>query len=86
MVEVRDGELTGALASSAFGHHKLTACEAWAAREKVALADCTFYTDSYSDVALLQKVGRPVVIDPDRRLARLAAQRGWPVVDWGRSS
>ena len=86
MVEVRDGVLTGALASSAFGHHKLTACEAWAAREKVALADCTFYTDSYSDVALLEKVGHPIVIDPDRRLARVAVARGWPIVDWGRST
>lgn len=84
-VEVRDGVITGALEANGFGHHKLAACERWAAQEGVSLADCTFYTDSYSDVALLEKVGHPVIVDPDRRLARLAAARGWPVVDWGRS-
>lgn len=86
VVEVRDGILTGGVTTSAFGPHKLTACEAWAAREQVSLADCTFYTDSYSDLALLEKVGHPVLVDPDRRLARLGAARGWPVVDWGRAS
>jgi HAD superfamily hydrolase (TIGR01490 family) len=85
VVEVVDGVLTGGMTTSAFGHHKLVACEAWAARHGVALADCTFYTDSYSDLALLEKVGKPVLIDPDRRLARVGATRGWPVVDWGRS-
>ena len=36
-----------------------------------------------SDLPLLELVGRPVVIDPDPRLAREAKRRGWPVEDWG---
>lgn len=82
VVEVVDGRLTGRLAGSAFGTHKLDACAEWAASRGIALADCAFYTDSYSDLPLLEAVGRPVVVHPDRRLQRHAARRGWPVVDW----
>jgi len=34
---------------------------------------------------LLEEVGHPVVVNPDRPLARVAAERGWEVVDWGRA-
>lgn len=85
-LEERDGLLTGGLTASGFGRHKLNACAAWAEVRDVRLADCTFYTDSYSDLSLLEAVGRPVIVAPDRRLAATAQQRGWPVVDWGRST
>lgn len=78
-----DGVLDGTLAASAFGAHKLTRCAAWAEARGIALEDCTFYTDSASDLPLLERVGAPVVVNPDRRLRKLAAARGWPVVDWG---
>lgn len=47
-----------------------------------SLADAAFYTDSYSDRAVMEAVGRPVAVHPDQRLRRLAAERGWPVVAW----
>lgn len=83
VVECRDGVMTGRVASYGIGVHKLHACRAWAEAEGVALEDCAFYTDSHSDLALLEAVGRPVIVAPDRPLARVAASRGWPVVDWG---
>ena len=46
------------------------------------LEDCTFYTDSYSDLPLLEVVTKPVAVAPDQRLRRLAIARGWPIVDW----
>ncbi|MCB9681272.1 MAG: HAD-IB family hydrolase [Alphaproteobacteria bacterium] len=85
-VEVRDGVLTGGVETLAIGAHKLTACAAWADTQGVCLADATFYTDSYSDLAMLEAVGRPVIVDPDRRLRRTALARGWEIVDWGTSS
>ncbi len=85
-VEVEQGRVTGRVAAYAIGTHKLTACAAWAGAHGHALADCAFYTDSYSDLSLLEAVGRPVVVHPDRRLARAAAERGWSVVDWGTAS
>ena len=39
-----------------------------------------FYTDSISDLPLLERVAHPVAVNPDPRLWRLAARRGWKVV------
>lgn len=66
-----------------FGAGKLQHAEAFAARASVPLCQCAFYTDSYSDLPVLEAVGEPVAVNPDRRLRRAALQRGWPVVDWG---
>lgn len=85
-IEVREGVVTGGIAQYGFGRHKLDACAAWASANGVDLGACSFYTDSFSDLTLLEAVGRPVVVHPDRRLARVARSRGWPVVDWGTSA
>lgn len=42
--------------------------------------DCAFYSDSVFDVPLLEAVGRPVVVNPDFRLRRIARERGWPIM------
>lgn len=84
--EVVDGRFTGRVASSAFGEEKAARVAEWAAREGVDLAQAAFYTDSAHDLALLERVGRPVVVHPDRVLRRIAATRGWEVVDWGTSA
>jgi len=39
------------------------------------------YSDSFSDVPMLEAVGSPTAVNPDRRLKRVAVERGWPVVD-----
>jgi HAD superfamily hydrolase (TIGR01490 family) len=66
-----------------FGEGKRVLAEAYAAQAGVALSACAFYTDSYADLSVMQVVGRPVAVHPDRRLRREALRRGWPVVDWG---
>lgn len=66
-----------------FGPGKLPHAQREAARLGVPLRDSTFYTDSYSDLAVLEAVSEPVAVNPDPRLARLARKRGWRVVDWG---
>jgi HAD superfamily hydrolase (TIGR01490 family) len=66
-----------------FGPGKLTHAERYAQEAGVALSQCAFYTDSYSDMPVLEVVGRPVAVHPDHRLRREAVRRGWPVVDWG---
>jgi len=38
-----------------------------------------FYTDSISDMPMLQRVGCPVAVNPDFRLRRYARRQGWPV-------
>ncbi len=48
------------------------------------LEDATFYTDSMSDLPMMEAVGHPVAVNPDPKLRRAAHRRGWPIVDWGR--
>lgn len=85
-LEVVDGKFTGRLVANAMGPGKAACVAQWAAQNRVDLAACTFYTDSISDLTLLERVGQPVAVHPDRRLLRIARERGWPVADWGKGS
>jgi HAD superfamily hydrolase (TIGR01490 family) len=44
----------------------------------------TAYSDSHTDLPFLEAVGHPVAVNPDRALRRVAAARGWPVLEFGR--
>lgn len=62
---------------------KVQRLHAWLAGRGRALADfadSTAYSDSINDLPLLGAVRHPVAVDPDPRLAALAAERGWPVL------
>ena len=48
------------------------------------LADCTAYSDSHTDLPFLEAVGHPIAVNPDRGLRRVAGERGWPVLEFGR--
>lgn len=81
--EVRDGTFTGRLIEPlCFGDGKRVLALELAQSRGVSLSDCAFYTDSYSDLPMLEAVGQPVVVHPDPRLARHAKSRGWPVQMW----
>lgn len=78
------GVLTGrTVGPICYGEGKLLHARAEATKRQVALKDCVFYTDSFSDVPVLEAVGRPVAVNPDPRLKRRAQKRGWQIVDWG---
>ena len=80
--EVVDGVYTGRTLRAAHGVGKANALRELAAAEGLDLAASTAYSDSYSDVPFLEAVGHPVAANPDRKLRRIAAERGWPVVDF----
>lgn len=81
--EVVDGVFTGApVLPFCYGGGKVVLAKAWAEQRGIRLEDCAFYTDSHSDVPMLEAVGRPVVVNPDVRLRRLATKRGWPQHRW----
>ncbi len=85
MEEDARGVLTGGIAEIAYGDGKYRVTKKWADANGVDLKDCYFYSDSMSDVLLLEKVGHPVVINPDPRLRKHAEARGWPIEDWGKA-
>lgn len=79
-LEIVNGRFTGGIIGEpCYGEGKRIWGERIAAERGVSLSECTFYTDSYSDRALLDVVGRPVVVNPDRMLRRYALRRGWPI-------
>jgi HAD superfamily hydrolase (TIGR01490 family) len=82
--EIVDGVYTGRSLRAAHGEGKAQAVRELAAAEGIDLASSTAYSDSYSDVPFLEAVGRPVAANPDRKLRRIARERGWPVVDFAR--
>lgn len=78
-----DGTLAGPFVWSA---GKLAAVREWAERHGVDLADSFAYSDSVYDTPLLAAVGRPFVVNPDPRMALMAAARRWPVLDLSKTS
>lgn len=79
------GELTGAIAGvPSFREGKVVRVEQWLADRGLRwsdLAHSTFYSDSMNDLPLLEKVHEPVATNPDERLAHLARQRGWRILN-----
>ncbi|MGC4121788.1 MAG: HAD family phosphatase [Myxococcales bacterium] len=78
------GRFTGRPAGAlCYGPGKVEVAQAFAKEKGVPLAECAFYSDSTSDLPMLEVVGHPVAVNPDPRLRRIAVRRGWPVEDWG---
>lgn len=65
-----------------YGEKKIDKSEQLARELGTTLDDAAFYSDSISDLPLLERVGTPVVVNPDPRLRRVARQRGWPIEHW----
>jgi phosphoserine phosphatase len=64
------------------GPGKVHWAEALGDRRQIDLAQSWFYTDSYTDLPMLERVGHRVVVNPDPRLKRAARRRGWPIENW----
>jgi HAD superfamily hydrolase (TIGR01490 family) len=81
---VQDGRYTGAIEDYAYGERKAVAARALAKQEGYDLARCYAYSDSVTDLPMLEAVGHPYAVNPDRALRREAAARGWPVLVFSR--
>jgi putative phosphoserine phosphatase/1-acylglycerol-3-phosphate O-acyltransferase len=79
-LESEDGVFTGRVVRPiCFGEGKIYWIQQLIEREYVDLARSWFYTDSITDLPLLDLVGHPVIVNPDPLLYRKALQRHWPV-------
>jgi HAD superfamily hydrolase (TIGR01490 family) len=81
---VEDGKYTGEVAFYCYGEGKVQAIRELAAREGYPLEHCYAYSDSITDLPMLEAVGHPSVVNPDRGLRREATDRGWPVLSFSR--
>jgi HAD superfamily hydrolase (TIGR01490 family) len=74
-----EGRYTGRMAFYAYGESKADAMREIAERIGLDLATSSAYSDSATDLPMLEAVGRPVAVNPDRALAKAARERGWEV-------
>jgi HAD superfamily hydrolase (TIGR01490 family) len=81
---VADGKYTGEVAFYCYGEGKAQAIRELAAQEGYPLEHCYAYSDSITDLPMLQAVGHPTAVNPDRALRKAAAARGWPVLTFSR--
>jgi phosphoserine phosphatase len=79
-MRVVDGRYTGEIDYYAYGENKAAALRRLAEEEHYDLSRSYAYSDSITDVHMLEAVGHPYAVNPDRELRRQAQARGWPVL------
>lgn len=82
---IRDGRYTGEVETFLHGKAKADAVRQYAADHGVDLSASSAYTDSRSDIQLLEAVGHPYAVNPDRALKGAAESHGWPVLEFSSS-
>ena len=75
---VADGKYTGEIELYAYGPEKAVAIRDLAAKRGYDLETSYAYSDSATDVPMLEGVGHPFAVNPDRALRKIAAERDWP--------
>jgi HAD superfamily hydrolase (TIGR01490 family) len=76
-----NGRYTGEVAGTpSFREGKVERVLDWLREARTDLAGSTFYSDSHNDIPLLERVDRPVAVDPDEHLRRHARENSWPVI------
>ena len=83
---VSAGRYTGQLLSYAYGPQKAAAIREAAERDGLDLTQSWAYTDSATDLPMLEAVGNPVAVNPERALRRIAQMRGWPVLKFSQQA
>jgi HAD superfamily hydrolase (TIGR01490 family) len=77
-----DGRYTGELEFYAYGDQKAEAIRSLAERVGIDLEGSYAYSDSVTDLPMLETVGNPVAVNPDKELRRFAEEREWQVRDF----
>ncbi|MET1060124.1 MAG: HAD family hydrolase [Nocardioides sp.] len=79
-MEVVDGKYTGEIDYYAYSAAKAEAILELAARDGYDLSRCYAYSDSITDLPMLEVVGHPHAVNPDKELRRVATGKGWPIL------
>jgi phosphoserine phosphatase len=78
------GRYTGELEFYAYGEAKADEVRRLAESEGISLDDSFAYSDSATDLPLMEAVGHPVAVNADKDLRKLAEERGWPMIEFQR--
>lgn len=83
-MEIADGRYTGKIDFYAYAENKASAIQDLAGKNGYDLSRSYAYSDSSTDVHMLEIVGNPFAVNPDKELRRVANARGWPVLVFSR--
>jgi len=81
---IEDGHYTGEILFYAYGAGKADAMRALAVERGYDLNDSYSYTDSVTDLPMLEIVGNPVATNPDSELRKIAIERDWPILKFSK--
>lgn len=81
---VSEGRYTGEIWFYCHGENKATAIREYAEEHGYDLQESFAYSDSITDLPMLEVVGHPFVVNPDKGLRRVAAEKHWPVLEFKR--
>ena len=82
VMRVVDGHYSGDLDFYCYGDEKATVVDELAAEHGYDLSRCYAYSDSVTDLPMLDAVGRPAVVNPDKALRKHAVESGWEILDF----
>lgn len=84
-LKIVDGRYTGEIEYYAYGQTKATAIRELATRKGYDLTQCFAYSDSSTDIPMLEMVGFPSVVNPDLALRKIAITNGWGICNFRRT-
>jgi HAD superfamily hydrolase (TIGR01490 family) len=79
-----EGRYTGEIEFYCYGENKAVAMKQLALERNYELTECHAYSDSITDLPMLEAVGHPSTVNPDRALRKLALERGWPTLTFSK--
>ena len=79
-MEIADGKYTGGISYNDNAENKAAAIRDLAEKHRNDLEHSWAYSDSVTDVHMLEAVGHPYAVNPDKDLRRIARDRGWPIL------
>lgn len=82
-MEVIDGYFSGkAMGAYCYGDEKLKRIRDYCQEHLFRLEEAYYYADSISDLQVLESVGHPICISPDKKLREIAQKKGWQIITW----
>jgi HAD superfamily hydrolase (TIGR01490 family) len=82
-IETDGGKFTGRPAGKlCFGNEKVSRLKEYCEKNNSKVADAWYYGDSFSDFPVLQIVGNPVCVNPDKKLLKAANKYSWKIYLW----
>ncbi|MDD2818629.1 MAG: HAD-IB family hydrolase [Candidatus Nanopelagicales bacterium] len=82
--QIENGRYTGQLEFFAYGPNKALAIQELALERGYDLDECYAYSDSQTDLPMMEIVGHPVAVNPDDELREVAVDREWPIMDFAK--